>query len=647
MIAIRSPDLAMPWLPASAAQSSSSAADFVLVVAVEGGDPEEQVEPAHGLDPRRDRQHRDFRAVGGDEPGGAAAVGRHDQRRQPEPVDRADRALGDRVGDVLGRLVGAGEEPLAVGEVGLGRPRDPVHHPHRLDRVGADRGLLGEHHRVGAVVDRVGDVGHLGPGRPPRGHHRGQHLGRRDRRLRALAGGADQTFLDDRHLGQRQLDPEVAAGDHDPAGRGLDDLLGVLGGLPLLDLRDQRDVGVERAQPLRRRARGRRRWRRRRPRAGRCRARPRTRPSPGRRRSSPARSRRGRSSPCGRRASRRPRPRTRPPRRRSRARSPAGGSRRRRGRRARPRAARRRPASRSGSSRCLPRRPRGVSFTCVPVSSSATSSRSSPIRSFGPGRSPRTATSCPAFAEASRIASIVPAWRSRSAWEKLSLKTSTPASISCVRTGGSQLAGPTVAMIFVRRPSRFCGSACIRTTVDGRRCPLNMTSICVTLLVDVRRFPRRADPEPSSRRRSPRRRSSRSTPPAQILRFNQRQIQFVFGARRRLGETFRMRTAMPGGLVIASHPDHVRSLFTANPELAPSLAAESPLAPIVGPNSVLTALGPSATCASASCSCPTSTARRSSATRVRSRPPPSARSMAGRSAGRSRWRRGCRRSPST
>ena len=142
------------------------------------------------------------------------------------------------------------EEPLAVGQVGLGGAGDLVHHPHRLDRVLADRGLLGEHHRVGAVVDRVGDVGHLGPGRAPRGHHRGQHLGRRDRRLGALAGGADQPLLHDRHLRQRQLDPEVAAGDHDPAGRRRDDLLGVLGRLLLLDLGDQRDVGAERAQPL-------------------------------------------------------------------------------------------------------------------------------------------------------------------------------------------------------------------------------------------------------------------------------------------------------------------------------------------------------------------------------------------------------------
>src|SRR4051794_40275857 len=78
----------------------------------------------------------------------------------------------------------------------------------------------------------------------------------------------------------------------------------------------------------------------------------------------------------------------------------------------------------------------------------------------------------------------------------------------------------------------------------------------------------------------------------QVLRFNQRQIEFVFGARRRLGETFRMRGIVDGSPVITSHPDHVQSLFTAKPELAPSLTGESPLRPIVGPNSVLTAVGP-------------------------------------------------------
>ena len=77
----------------------------------------------------------------------------------------------------------------------------------------------------------------------------------------------------------------------------------------------------------------------------------------------------------------------------------------------------------------------------------------------------------------------------------------------------------------------------------------------------------------------------------QVLRFNQRQIEFVFHARRKLGDVFRMRGTVAGGPVITSHPDHVRSLFTAKPELAPSLTGESPLRPIVGPNSTLTALG--------------------------------------------------------
>jgi cytochrome P450 len=79
---------------------------------------------------------------------------------------------------------------------------------------------------------------------------------------------------------------------------------------------------------------------------------------------------------------------------------------------------------------------------------------------------------------------------------------------------------------------------------------------------------------------------------AQTARFSMRQIEFVFKARRELGEVFRMRGVVPGGPVITSHPDHVKSLFTAKPAQAPSLTGESPLRPILGPNSVLTAVGP-------------------------------------------------------
>jgi cytochrome P450 len=77
----------------------------------------------------------------------------------------------------------------------------------------------------------------------------------------------------------------------------------------------------------------------------------------------------------------------------------------------------------------------------------------------------------------------------------------------------------------------------------------------------------------------------------QIMRFTQRQIEFVFRARRELGDVFQMDAGIAGGTVVSSHPDHVRSLFTARPEHVPSLTAESPLRPIVGPNSVLTANG--------------------------------------------------------
>jgi cytochrome P450 len=81
-------------------------------------------------------------------------------------------------------------------------------------------------------------------------------------------------------------------------------------------------------------------------------------------------------------------------------------------------------------------------------------------------------------------------------------------------------------------------------------------------------------------------------PALQNLRFTQRQIELVFRARREHGEVFRMHAGIPGGTVVTSHPDHVRSLFAARPEHVPSLTAESPLRPIVGPNSVLTANGP-------------------------------------------------------
>jgi cytochrome P450 len=59
-----------------------------------------------------------------------------------------------------------------------------------------------------------------------------------------------------------------------------------------------------------------------------------------------------------------------------------------------------------------------------------------------------------------------------------------------------------------------------------------------------------------------------------------------------LGEVWKAELLVrPEPIVFTSHPDHAKSLFTAKPADAPALTGESPLRPILGPNSVLTLVG--------------------------------------------------------
>jgi len=79
---------------------------------------------------------------------------------------------------------------------------------------------------------------------------------------------------------------------------------------------------------------------------------------------------------------------------------------------------------------------------------------------------------------------------------------------------------------------------------------------------------------------------------AQGLRFARRPMSFALASQRRFGDVWQLRAptrAEP--FVVTCHPDHVRSLLTAPPADAPSLTGESPLRPILGPNSVLTSVG--------------------------------------------------------
>jgi cytochrome P450 len=78
----------------------------------------------------------------------------------------------------------------------------------------------------------------------------------------------------------------------------------------------------------------------------------------------------------------------------------------------------------------------------------------------------------------------------------------------------------------------------------------------------------------------------------QGLRFAARPMSFALGAHRRFGDVWTMRIPnRPEGFVVTCHPDHLRSLMQAAPDDAPSLTGESPLRPILGPNSILTSVG--------------------------------------------------------
>ncbi len=78
----------------------------------------------------------------------------------------------------------------------------------------------------------------------------------------------------------------------------------------------------------------------------------------------------------------------------------------------------------------------------------------------------------------------------------------------------------------------------------------------------------------------------------ETLRFAFGPMAFSLRAYRELGDVWQLQLLSRGEpFVVTAHPDHVRSLLKAKPEDAPSLTGESPLRPILGPNSVLTSVG--------------------------------------------------------
>jgi cytochrome P450 len=88
-------------------------------------------------------------------------------------------------------------------------------------------------------------------------------------------------------------------------------------------------------------------------------------------------------------------------------------------------------------------------------------------------------------------------------------------------------------------------------------------------------------------------------PPARAQRRIVQTVAFVLDplgvnlrARAQVGDVWQIQLlSRKEPFVVTSHPDHVASLLKAKPDDAPSLTGESPLRPILGPNSVLTLVG--------------------------------------------------------
>jgi cytochrome P450 len=77
------------------------------------------------------------------------------------------------------------------------------------------------------------------------------------------------------------------------------------------------------------------------------------------------------------------------------------------------------------------------------------------------------------------------------------------------------------------------------------------------------------------------------------LRFVANPLTMNLRAREQFGDVWQLQLiSRKDPFVVTSHPDHVKSVLTAKPADAPSLTGESPLRPILGPNSVLTSVGP-------------------------------------------------------
>ena len=84
---------------------------------------------------------------------------------------------------------------------------DVDHHLQCLQRIFSRSRLAGEHHRVGTVIDRIGNVRHLRTGGAWIADHGIQHLGRRDHGLEVIFALLNEHLLQIGKLFRGNLHP--------------------------------------------------------------------------------------------------------------------------------------------------------------------------------------------------------------------------------------------------------------------------------------------------------------------------------------------------------------------------------------------------------------------------------------------------------
>ncbi len=118
---------------------------------------------AAGRNVWRNRHDRRPRPLAGDPQRSGAGRGPAHDRIEIEGFGDLARRSRYRVGARCFRLGALSIDDVAVGRIGLNLHGDAVHGGDGLHRELAGRRFRRQHHRIGTLVDRGGDVGHLGP----------------------------------------------------------------------------------------------------------------------------------------------------------------------------------------------------------------------------------------------------------------------------------------------------------------------------------------------------------------------------------------------------------------------------------------------------------------------------------------------------